>query len=358
VKADQAAIGVVGAGRWGRNLIRVFGNLERARVLAVCDTDPEKLAVLSLPSGARPTGDLAAILDDPAVDAVVIATPPSAHAAHALLALAAGKHVFVEKPMALTLGDACRMRDAARRARRQLMVGHLLRYHPAVSELDELIHSERLGKIERVVALRLGPRATTNEEGPWWSLAPHDLSLVRRICRSEILAVTASRSDFGAGASTVSARLRLSSGSASLLVSTAGHAKTRRFIVFGRRKTAVFDDGGETPTLTLFEASGSPDAGSPSNALYAEGVLPLGRADLGESEAVRLVREEPLHREAVHFVDALLGGCRISTDADEGCSVTAALEAGNTSFVEGGRWVRVAAAPGPRAQQDEQEHSR
>jgi UDP-2-acetamido-3-amino-2,3-dideoxy-glucuronate N-acetyltransferase len=238
------------------------------------------------------------------------------------------------------------------------MVGHLLRYHPAVSELDELIRAGRLGKIERIVALRLGPRATTNEEGPWWSLAPHDLSLVRRICRSEILAVTASRSDFGAGASTVSARLRLGNGSASLVVSTASHAKTRRLIVFGKGKTAVFDDGGETPTLTLFAATGSLDARQPSNVLYAEGALPLDRADLGESEPIALVHEEPLRREAAHFIDALLGGCRVSTDADEGCSVTAALEAGNTSFTDGGRWVRVAPAPVPRAPRDEQEQSR
>ncbi len=174
--------------------------------------------------------------------------------------------------------------------------------------------------------MRLGPRAASSDEGPWWSLAPHDISLVRHVLRTEVIAVSASRHDFADGGSQVSARLRLSVGSARLVASTASHQKARRLEIFGDQRSAVFDDGGARPTLTVVEGA--------------------ARAD-GAAE-IELRDDEPLICEAAHFVSALLDGSRIATDAEEGCRVTAVLEAGDASISSGGRWTRVAAPPANR----------
>jgi predicted dehydrogenase len=332
---DIVRIAVIGAGRWGSNLARVFAAVERSTVHAVCDVDPARLALDPLAGVAKRSTELGPLLRDPRLTAVAIATPPQAHVGQALAALEAGKHVFVEKPMALSLSDALRMRDAAAHANRRLMVGHLLRYHPAIVELRRLIEGGVLGEVESAIGLRRGPTVVTSEEGPWWALGPHDLSLLPYLCRGDVLSVRAERKVAPNGGTEVVAKVRLTTGSGELHVSSGDDAKMRRLVVAGTERTAVFDDGGSAPALTLVDV----------RAADAEGVRRLAaspRAEWGCGQVpVPFRDDEPLLREAAHFVAAVLDGRRIPTDADEGCRVVAALEAGATSMNAGGRWMRV-----------------
>lgn len=336
---SRVRLAVVGAGRWGRNLIRAFQAVPGCEVAAVCDSSPKRLACATIPSAARRLDALEPVLEDHGICAVAIATPPGEHAVQALAALGAGKHVFVEKPMALTVRDAIGMRDAAIRADRCLMIGHLLRYHPAIVELRRLIDAGGLGAVREAAAFRLGPPTRRSDADPWWSLAPHDLSLVRHLLRSEIVAVSARDETRGRRGAEIAARLRLTSGGASVVVSTAQARKTRLFFAVGSERTALFDDSGPAPTLRVFPTLAghlqdrTPD--SPSSWLEF--------ARSAHAEFVPVPSDEPLLCEARHFVSAILEGTRIVTDADEGCRVVAGLEAGSRSLVELGRWISTAA---------------
>jgi UDP-2-acetamido-3-amino-2,3-dideoxy-glucuronate N-acetyltransferase len=328
-------VGVVGAGRWGQNLVRVFSALPEVELAAVCDVvAPPPVAL----GKAEFHGDFESFLRGSRLDAVVIATPAELHATQTIAALECGHHVFVEKPMALSLRDACRMREAARGARRILMVGHLLRYHPAVVRMKQLVTSGSIGRIEKIVALRLSPGAPDAALNPWWSLAPHDLSLLRYLTATEFVEVSARHGTLG-GALLVRARVRSSGVAADIIVGASHPAKVRRLLVFGSERTACFDDGDPGPSLRLHEGRLVP-----SDGLIAEFTA---RSWVAATtwEAVQLPRVEPLAAEATHFVTAALHGGRVATDADEGCRVIAALEAGSQSMSRNGEWVPVLGTP-------------
>jgi UDP-2-acetamido-3-amino-2,3-dideoxy-glucuronate N-acetyltransferase len=242
--------------------------------------------------------------------------------------------VFVEKPMALALRDAHRMRDAARAARRVLMVGHLLRYHPAVLRLKQWITAGQLGRLERVVALRLGPGTADASTNPWWSLAPHDLSLFRHLANTE-LAELSLRQAAPPGGPQIVARVRATGITADIVVSAAHSTKVRRLVVFGSEGAACFDDGGNAPCLAIHR--GPPPAWGSAVQELAAAPFPLHEG----WQPSALPRLEPLAAEVAHFVSALLDGTRVATDAEEGCRVVAALEAGALSLSQNGTWTEV-----------------
>lgn len=311
----RARLGIVGAGRWGENLLRTFGALEGCEIGAVCDSNPARLESALIPEKAARSTDFHSLLADPSLAAVAIATPPRLHAIQAVSALAAGKHVFVEKPMATCHRDAQHIREEAARSGRVFMVGHLLRYHPAIVEMKRLIDKGVLGTIHHARAFRLGPAGSRSDDGPWWALAPHDLSLVRHLLDAEVVAIGARERRFADGGSEVRARARLTVGSAEFVVSTAHPRKLRRLVLEGTRDLAVFDDSLPRATLTV------------------------------GARNVTLSERTPLECEAEHFLAAVLGGGRVATDAEEGCRVVAALEAGALSMARHGASVEVPSAP-------------
>lgn len=318
---------MVGAGRWGRNLIRAFDVTGEARVAAVCDLIRPATEVL------RDRAYFASFdeLCRERVQAVVIATPAELHASQAVTALEHGLHVFVEKPMALTLTDATRMRDAARASSRVLMVGHLLHYHPAIVTLRGWIAAGKLGRIERAVALRFGPATRDASGSPWWALAPHDLSVLRYLAGAEITDIAARQSLLGS-TPIVGARVRLGSASADVLVSAAHDSKVRRLVMMGTEGTAWFEDHPRGARLVHRAGRSRIDAASALDGLNSDElwqVLPFSST-------------EPLLAEATHFVTAALTGVPIPTDAEEGWRVVAALEAGAISMARRGAWTRVA----------------
>lgn len=328
----QLEIGVLGAGPWGRNLIRAFGSAERCRVAAICDVDGAALeASRALSRDARLAADPSAIFEDRALTACVVATPSRDHAALAVAALEAGKHVFVEKPMALCTADAARIRDAATRTGRRVMVGHLLKYHPAVVELKRRIDRGELGTPRYLVSQRLGPQSARRAEGAWWSLAPHDVSLACFLFGEAPARISARRHALpGApGDELVVARLDFPGGAtAMIVVGACDPSKVRRLTVVGTGRAALFDDTAPTDKLKLYRA---PDASLEHLAAEPE-------AWLGDAIDVPDVpRDEPLLCEARHFVGGVLDRAPVHSDADDGATVVRWLELGDRSMRDDGR---------------------
>jgi predicted dehydrogenase len=177
MRSEPVTLGIAGLGPWGANLARNFNDL--ARLAWVCDTGDARLeeAAARFPD-ARATTRLDELLEDEAVDAVVVATNVPTHAELARRALAAGKHVFVEKPMALRGDDAEELVALAEERALVLMPGHLLLYHPGVLKLKELVDGGELGEILYVYGNRVNLGTIRRDENALWSLGAHDLSVI------------------------------------------------------------------------------------------------------------------------------------------------------------------------------------
>jgi predicted dehydrogenase len=239
------AIGIVGAGAWGINHVRVFAAEPSCRVTWICDPDPATWdRARQLAPSARLTALTSDLFTDPALDAVVIATPSSTHAALACQALEANKHVLVEKPLALSVADADRVSAAARRADRVVLVGHLMLYHPALVQLRHLIDAGELGKLHYLHAARRNLGRVRTDENVLWSLGPHDLSMLDYLLGEQPLAVSAQGQAFLQPSieDVVFITLKLSSTIAHIHLSWLDPRKERRLTVVGSSKMAELDD--------------------------------------------------------------------------------------------------------------------
>jgi UDP-2-acetamido-3-amino-2,3-dideoxy-glucuronate N-acetyltransferase len=170
-------IAIVGTGNWGRNLVRNFASLDSLAV--ICDVEEKKLAFVKKQyPELKTTNSFVEVLSDSSVDAVVIATPAELHYQMARDSLVADKHVLVEKPLALNVAQGEELLGLSNERKRTLMVGHLLRYHPAVIKLMELVKEGELGKIQYIYSNRLNLGKIRREENILWSFAPHDISVI------------------------------------------------------------------------------------------------------------------------------------------------------------------------------------
>ncbi len=232
-------VALVGCGAWGSNLLRVLEQSPRAAVIAVADTRAlQRRHARDLSPGAEVVASLGEALAL-GVDAVVIATPAPTHATLAITAMDAGADVFVEKPLAMTIADAERCAQRAEARGRIGMVGHLLRYHPAVTRLVEICRGGALGPLEHVEAARRSVNGDRSASA-LWTLGPHDLSVISAIDPAAIATLAASGPASGADALV---SLTLETGlSARISLSRASAAKERRFAVIGRDHAAIFDD--------------------------------------------------------------------------------------------------------------------
>jgi predicted dehydrogenase len=302
-------IAIVGVGPWGRNLLRVFSSVRGARVTAVCDEHPERLAAADAPRALR-TSRFEDILDDSSLDAVVLATPPELHAEQTLQALAARKHVFVEKPLATNTRDALEVEAFARRAGRQVMVGHILRHHPALVRLMEIVRRGEIGPLRSLEATRLGAGDVADEKTAWWALAPHDVSAMCAVVGGAPAAVSATlRRSPVSGAPEVCATLSFANGCAGAIVTAArAPQKTRRLVVAGTTGVAVFDDVDPISKLRV-----QAHAGRGFDPVSTDGT-------------------EPLLLEARCFVESIATGSSTVTDATEGRAVVQVLEAAERSW--------------------------
>ncbi|HEV2723409.1 MAG TPA: Gfo/Idh/MocA family oxidoreductase [Thermoleophilaceae bacterium] len=313
-------VGVVGLGHWGPNLARNFDRLPEADLAWICDASEEARArwAVSFPE-ARVGGDLDELLGDPELDAVVIATPVPTHAGLAGQVIAAGKHCFVEKPLAQSALEAEAVVTAAREAGLVLMVGHLLEYHPGIVRLKELADSGELGEIHYIYGNRLNLGKLRSEENALWSLGAHDVSVLLGLAGEEptdCMAMGESYMREGVE-DVVFCYLRFPSGlAAHLHLSWLDPHKERRFTVVGSRKMATFDDMEVERKLTVYDKGFDEDFSS-----YGEYI-----ARSGDSWSPRVPNDEPLLLECGHFVSCVLDGATPRSDGESGLRVVRVLE--------------------------------
>jgi predicted dehydrogenase len=313
-------VGVVGLGYWGPNLARNLAAIPGCELAWLCDPDDAARGRLAgaFP-GVRATAELGELLGDPRLDAVMLATPVPTHAELAVEVLRAGKHCFVEKPLATTSADAERAIAAAAGSRGILMVGHLLEYHPAVVRLKALIDQEELGTLYYLYGNRLNLGVLRVDENALWSLGAHDVSVALHLIGEEpdeCVAYGASYVREGVE-DVVFCYLRFPSGIvAHLHLSWLDPHKERRLTVVGARRMATFDDMLLEGKLSVYDKGFDEDTRS-----WGEYI-----ARSGDIFSPRVPNAEPLRIECEHFLECIRSGSTPRSDGASGLRVVRVLE--------------------------------
>jgi UDP-2-acetamido-3-amino-2,3-dideoxy-glucuronate N-acetyltransferase len=319
----EQRVAVIGAGYWGRNLVRNFAGL--GALVAVADAN-QAVAEAQAEEHGVAARSLQEILDDPAIEAVAIAVPAAQHYEVASRALAAGKHVFVEKPISLRPDDAQALCEQADAASRVLMVGHLLHYHPAFLALRKLADEGGLGRVQYVYSNRLNLGRIRREEDILWSFAPHDISMILSLLRAEPESVWAvgARYLHQSIADVTTTHLAFPGGErAHVFVSWLHPFKEQRLVVVGDRGMAVFDDSEPwTSKLVVYR----------HHIEWHDGLPDPVKAD---AEPLPVEPQEPLRLECQHFLDCVATGDTPRTDGWEGLRVLRVLDRAAQSMAAG-----------------------
>jgi predicted dehydrogenase len=313
-------VGVVGLGYWGPNLARNFDNLPGAALRWCCDGREEVRERFAPQFGqTRFTADLDDLLSDPELDAVVLATPVPTHADLAVRVLEAGKHCFVEKPLAQSVADAERAVQAQRDSGKVLMVGHLLQYHPGVNKLKEIAESGELGDIRYIYGNRLNLGQLRADENALWSLGAHDVSVLLYLAGEEPYELSARGESYMREGveDVVFGFMRFRSGlAAHLHLSWLDPHKERRFTIVGSKRMATFDDMDAERKITVYDKGFDERAGS-----YGEYITRSG-----DIWSPRVPNAEPLRLECEHFLDCVARGAEPSSGGANGLAVVRVLE--------------------------------
>jgi predicted dehydrogenase len=317
---EALTIGAVGLGYWGPNLARNLDEVEGAALTWMCDRDEDRLARYGgrFPE-ARKTTRFEDLLEDESLDAVAIATPAVTHFELARQALLAGKHVFVEKPLALSSQLGQQLVALAEERGLVLMPGHLLLYHPGVAKLKSLVDAEELGRLLYVYGNRQNFGKIRKAENALWSLGAHDLSVILHLVGEEPIEASARGESFlNPGVEdVVFCYLRFPSGVvAHMHLSWLDPHKMRRMTVVGDQKMAVFDDMEPERKVTVYDQAPEQPADT-----WGE-----WQTRSGDISIPKVANDEPLRLECKHFVALLRGeGDRLAA-AQEGLAVVRALE--------------------------------
>jgi predicted dehydrogenase len=322
--AQQPSIAIAGVGYWGNNLLRTFRRLPGARVTALCDLDADRLSAAGREHpGLRCIDDFGDLIARDDVDAVAIATPPSRHHAMALAALRAGKHVWVEKPLALASADGRELVDAAAAARRVLFVDETFLYDPLVLEMNRIIDAGALGDIMHLSFERLGMGRIRRDSNVWWNSAPHDLSILFHLIPRPVTALQLHcHTHLQPGIADMAiCDLELEGGtSAHIHLSWLHPEKTAKVVVVGRTRMLVYEGRFEKRGLTLYDYT-----------VHLHGEPGSGRSDVPISGfAGRRLEvaagEEPLALAAAHFVECVRTGAEPRTSGARSLRVVEVLE--------------------------------
>ena len=323
---QESNVALVGCGYWGKNLCRNF-HAFGALSFVVDATENGQTTARSIAPDAQITDSLDDVLRNDQVRGVALATPAETHAELAIQAMQAGKDVFVEKPMALTLEDAEKMKKVAEETGRILMVGHLLEFHPAVLKLVEMIASGELGKINYIYSNRLNFGKVRTEENALWSFAPHDVAVILRLMGQAPVEVSACGGSYltnGVADTTMSNISFLNDARAHIFVSWLHPFKEQRLVVVGDKKMATFNDVapfGEK--LQLY----------PQNVEF-DGPIPILKKE--DAKFVEHANTEPLREECKHFLECIQSRNQPLTNAQSGIDVLKVLHASQQSIEQNG----------------------
>ncbi len=333
-------VAVIGAGYWGPNLVRNFQNSQSFHLMWLCDVDrPRAEQVVGKYSTVRVSADLSEVLADPDVDAVAIATPAGSHLEVALAALRAGKHVLVEKPLAVTVDDARNLVDEAERLGLTLMCDHTFCYTPVVSKIKDLVRSGDLGEILYIDSIRINLGLVQRDIDVVWDLAPHDLSILDHILPNGVrpVSVRAVGSDpIGAGQCCL-AYLTLSLNNGAIVhinVNWLSPVKVRSLVIGGSKRTLVWDDMNPMYRLGVFDRG--VDVATDQELGVEE------RRDLfisyrsGDMIAPALQEREALAAMVEEYARSIRTGTPAATDGHSGVRILQILEAASASLADNG----------------------
>jgi predicted dehydrogenase len=327
-------VAVVGAGYWGKNLVRNFATAKRCNLKYVCDLDKKVLAAQkkNFPF-VETTSELGDVLSDTEIDAVVVATEVPTHFEIGRKSLEAGKHTYIEKPLTLKADDAKALVALAGERKQKLMVGHLLEYHPAVNFLKEMIDKGQLGQPYYMYTQRVNLGIVRQDENAWWSLAPHDISVICYLLGSEPVSVAAHGQCYLQKniEDVVFATIKFADGKvANVHCSWLDPHKIRKMTVVGSEKMVTFDDMEATEKIRMYDKGAAVKHDITTS--YAE-VISLR---FGDIVIPKVPGGEPLALECKHFIDCVLDGTPVRSDGIEGLRVVRVLEAGQKSLKSNG----------------------
>ncbi len=332
-------VGVIGYGYWGPNLVRNFAESPCAQIVMVADRREERLAdVRRRYPAVDVTTDVAALIDDPGVDAVVIATLVSSHFDLAMSALAAGKHVLLEKPLASTVEQAERLIEEAERRHRVLMVDHTFVYTPAVQKIRELMTAGELGDVYYYDSVRINLGIFQHDVNVLWDLAVHDLSIMDFVLGKQPVAVSATGLAHVPGRpENIAYMTMFFEGQliGHVHVNWLAPVKVRRTLIGGSRRMIMFDDLEASEKVKVYDRGISLNP-SPENVYQ---MLVGYRA--GDMWAPQLAVTEALRVEVDHFVDCVEHGGAPITDGRAGWRLVRLLEAATRSMASRGGTVRL-----------------
>jgi predicted dehydrogenase len=318
----------VGAGYWGKNLVRVFHDLPQADLKLVCDPDEKvRTNIQAHFKDLRVVEHYEQVLADDSIEAVVLAVPAVRHYECAKMALNAGKHVYVEKPMTLSVKDAEALVCLAEKRHKKLMVGHLLEYHPGVEKLKQMIVSGDLGDIYYLYSQRVNLGIVRHDENALWSFAPHDISVMLYLLEQEPISVSARGECYLQSGieDVVFVNLHFADRTmAQLQLSWLDPHKLRKLTIVGSQKMVVFDDVESTEKIRIYDkAAERRDYESYGDAITLR---------FGDVVIPHIDMTEPLKVECSHFLECIEKDRTPRSDGHDGLRVVRVLEAAQKSL--------------------------
>ncbi len=313
-------LGLIGAGYWGEKLLRVFGALSEVAVIAVADSDPARAAAM------HGTSDAVRVIHAPDIDAVIIATPPSQHYAIARDVLAAGKHCWVEKPLAMSVAEARDLVARAAAAGRTLFVDETFLYDPLLRQAQTWIRTGRLGELFHLSFQRLGLGRIRRDSDIWWNSAPHDLAILRYLVPAEAESVRVERFAYlqPGIADLCVGTLRLAGGiSVHLYLSWLSPEKVASVVAVGSRGMLRYEGRFGQRALTLYDCAISDPQEARGNVVAID-----------HFEAVETISggsEEPLALAAAAFIESVRTGQPAPSDGAHSLRVVELLAAGDAA---------------------------
>ncbi len=335
---DTTTVACVGTGGWGKNLVRNYYEIPEAKLKYVCDLDKDRLAdFANRMHDVQMTDSFEAVLADPEVEAVIIATPAPTHYRLSKQALEAGKDVYVEKPFTLAIDDAEDLIRIAAEGERILMVGHLLEYHPVVTRLKEMISADDLGDIMYMYCQRLNLGTVREDENALWNFAPHDISTILFLLDKEPVKLSAQGQCYLQEGieDVVFLTLHFADNTmAHVHVSWLDPHKVRKFTIVGSKKMAVFDDLDPNEKLRIY------DKGARLSLNYDTFAEYLGLR-FGDVTIPHMQVGEPLRIECNHFLECVRNRQQPISDGADGLRVVKVLNAAQQSLEQNGEPIQL-----------------
>lgn len=331
---QPTSIGVVGYGYWGPNLVRNFLSLPNCRVPAVCDSNTKRLEHLrKIYPGVAGVSDFEAFLADTEMDAVVIATPVRYHHPLAKASLLAGKHTFIEKPMAASSAECEELIEIAQQKGLVLMVGHTFLYSSPVRKVVDIIRNGDIGDIRYINCRRLNLGLFQKDINVAWDLAPHDIAIILHILGDSPSQVNCQGNAHVTPGIEDVTNMSLTFGSsrfATIQSSWLEPRKVREMTIVGSRRMIVYDDLQTIEKVRIYDTRVERP---PHYDTFAQFQYSYHYGDI---YIPHLGQEEPLKTMAQHFVDCITNEKRPLTSGHEGLALVKILEAASASLKQGG----------------------